>query len=127
MRGTAASARSRQSGASSIQVLSYALAGWLVLVSALRLLPIYLEHRTVVAVLEQVVEEPRAHEDRSRRIRERLRKAWSLNGIDQVSVEDVRITRDRSTLTLSLKYSVPFPIFGGVSGVWAFDETLTSR
>ena len=118
--------RHNQSGASTVQLLCYALSGWLVLTVLLRLTPIYLEHRVIVSVLETIVQEYDPADDTSLRLRKKLNDAWSLNSIHQVDASEVKIRRRRAQLTLQLEYRVDFPLVGGVSGVWSFEESLTT-
>jgi hypothetical protein len=118
--------RHNQSGASTVQLLCYALSGWLVLTVLLRLTPIYLEHRVIVSVLETIVQEYDPVDDTSLQLRKKLNNAWSLNSIHQVDASEVNIRRRRAQLTLQLEYRVDFPLVGGVSGVWSFEESLTT-
>ena len=118
--------RHNQSGASTLQLLCYALSSWLVLIVLLRLTPIYLEHRVIVSVLETMVQEYDPGDDASLRLRKKLNDAWSLNSINQVDASEVKIRRRRAQLTLQLDYQVDFPLIGGVSGVWSFEESVTT-
>ena len=118
--------RHNQSGASTVQLLCYALSGWLGLTVLLRLTPIYLEHRVIVSVLEAIVQEYDPVDDTSLQLRKKLNNAWSLNSIHQVDASEVKIRRRRAQLTLQLEYRVDFPLVGGVSGVWSFEESLTT-
>ena len=119
-------AREKQTGSSTVQLLCYLMSGWLVLTALLHLTPIYLEHQTAVSVLDTIVEEYDPSVDNAARIKQKLNAAWSVNAIDQVDSNSVRIERHRRGLTLKLQYEVRFPIVGDIVGVWAFDETLAS-
>jgi len=119
-------ARRKQSGSSTLQLLSYLLAGWLVLTALLRLAPIYLEHRAVISVMDTIVDQYDPSIDSKARIKQKLDAAWSLNAIDQADSGSVRVERRRSGLTLMLQYEVRFPIVGDIVGVWAFDETFST-
>jgi hypothetical protein len=118
--------RHNQSGASTLQLLCYALSSWLVLTLLLRLTPIYLEHRVIVSVLETMVQEYDPADDASLRLRKKLNDAWSLNSINQVDASEVKIRRRRAQLTPQLDYQVDFPLIGGGSGVWSFEESVTT-
>ena len=119
-------ARRKQSGSSTLQLLCYLLAGWVVLTVLLRLTPIYLEHRTVVSVMKTIVDQYDPSNDSTARIKQKLDAAWSVNAIDQADSGSVRVERRRSSLKLMLKYEVRFPIVGDIVGVWAFDETFAT-
>jgi hypothetical protein len=79
-----------------------------------------------VSVLEAIVQEYDPVDDTSLQLRKKLNNAWSLNSIHQVDVSEVKIRRRRAQLTLQLEYRVDFPLVGGVSGVWSFEESLTT-
>jgi hypothetical protein len=79
-----------------------------------------------VSVLEAIVQEYDPVDDTSLQLRKKLNNAWSLNSIHQVDASEVKIRRRRAQLTLQLDYQVDFPLIGGVSGVWSFEESLTT-
>ena len=79
-----------------------------------------------MSVLETIVQEYDAVDDTSLQLRKKLNNAWSLNSIHQVDASAVKIRRRRAQLTLQLEYGVDFPLVGGVSGVWSFEESLTT-
>lgn len=109
-----------------MQLLCYLLSGWLVLTALLRLTPVYLEHRTVVSVLETIVSEYDPSTDSTAVIKKKLNAAWSVNAVDQVDPGTILIERRRSKLTLTAQHDVQFPILGDIVGVWTFDETVTT-
>lgn len=119
--------RRKEAGSATVQLLVYGLAGWVLLTALLRLLPIYIEHRTIISLLETTINEYDSRDDTKYRLREKLKSAWTVNGIDQVDVDKVRIERNRSGLTLSLTYDVRFPLITNISGVWSFDTTLSTE
>ena len=80
----------------------------------------------MVSILENVVTDYDASDDTTSLIKQKLSTGWAVNGVDQVDVDAVGITRRRSELTLSLRYDVEFPIVGSINGVWSFDATLTT-
>lgn len=77
-------------------------------------------------MLETIISEYDPSNDSTARIKQKLNAAWSVNTIDQVDANRVRVERSRSELKLILQYIVRFPILGDIVGVWAFDETLAS-
>jgi hypothetical protein len=79
-----------------------------------------------VSVLETIVQEYDPADDASLRLRTKLNDAWSLNSINQVDASEVKIRRRRAQLTLQLDYQVDFPLIGGGSGVWSFEESVTT-
>lgn len=92
----------------------------------LRVTPVYLEYRAVVSILGAIVDQYDPSNDSRVEIKKKLKAAWSINAIDQVDSDHVRIERRRSGLKLTIQYEVRFPIVGDIVGIWAFDETLAT-
>lgn len=121
MSGKLASARSRNMrGASSFSVLCVIVTGWVALTALLRVLPVFMEHRTVVSAMESVAENYVPGQDQNSDVRKALRKAWSVNRISQVDASEVSIDRRRTGVVLTLEYQTVFPLIGPVQGIWDF-------
>lgn len=107
-------------GASNFSILCVIVTGWVVLTALLRILPVYLEHRTIVSAMQSVATDYIPGQDHSADVREALRRAWSVNRISQADVSEVAIDRRRSGVILTLKYQTVFPLIGPIQGVWDF-------
>ena len=93
---------------------------WVALTGLLRVLPVFLEHRTIVSAMESVVSSYVPGQDQSADVREALRKAWLINRISQVEASKVSIDRRRTGVNLTLEYQTVFPLVGFIQGVWDF-------
>lgn len=107
-------------GASNFSILCVIVTGCVVLTALLRVLPVYLEHRTIVSAMQSVATDYIPGQDHSADVREALRKAWSVNRIAQADVSEVAIDRRRSGVILTLKYQTVFPLMGPIQDVWDF-------
>ena len=107
-------------GASSFSILCLIVTGWVALTALLRVLPVFMEHRTVISAMESVASNYVPGQDQSADVREALRKAWSINRIEQVDVSEVSIDRRRTGVILTLEYQTVFPLIGPIQGVWDF-------
>lgn len=107
-------------GASSFSILCLIVTGWVALTALLRVLPVFMEHRTVISAKESVASNYVPGQDQSADVREALRKAWSINRIEQVDVSEVSIDRRRTGVILTLEYQTVFPLIGPIQGVWDF-------
>ena len=107
-------------GASSFSILCLIVTGWVALTALLRVLPVFMEHRTVISAMESVASNYVPGQDQSADIREALRKAWSINRIEQVDVSEVSIDRRRTGVIPTLEYQTVFPLIGPIQGVWDF-------
>ena len=107
-------------GSSSFSILCVIVTAWVALTALLRVLPVFMEHRTIVSAGEFVASGHVLGKDQSADIREALRKAWSINRILQVDAPEVSIDRRRTGVVLTLEYQTVFPLVGPIKGVWDF-------
>lgn len=107
-------------GSSSFSVLCVIITAWVSLTVVLRVLPVFMEHRTIVSAMESVASGYVPGQDQSGDVRDALRKAWSINRISQADVSEVSIDRRRTGVILTLEYQTVFPLVGPIQGVWDF-------
>ena len=93
---------------------------WVALTGLLRVLPVFMEHRTIVSAMESVASSYVSGQDQSADVREAIRKAWLINRISQVEASKVSIDRRRTGVILTLQYQTVFPLVGPIQGVWDF-------
>ena len=94
--------------------------GWVALTGLLRVLSVFMEHRTIVSAMESAASSYVPGQDQSADVREALRKAWLINRISQVEASKVSIDRRRTGVILTLEYQTVFPLVGPIQGVWDF-------
>ena len=87
---------------------------WVALTGLLRVLPVFMEHRTIVSAMESSY---LPGQDQSADVREALRKAWLINRISQVDASKVSIDRRRTGVILTLDYQT----------VWSYTRCLGLR
>ena len=105
-------------GSSSFSILCVIVTAWVALTGLLRVLPVFMEHRTIVSAMESVASGYEPGQDQSADVREALRKAWSINRISQIDASEVSIDRRRTGVILTLEYQTVFPLVGPIQGVW---------
>ena len=105
-------------GSSSFSVLCVIVAAWVALTGLLRVLPVFMEHRTIVSAMESVASGYEPGQDQSADFREAFRKVWSINRISRVDASEVSIDRRRTGVILTLEYQTVFPLVGPIQGVW---------
>ena len=110
----------RMRGSSSFSIMCFIVTAWVALTGLLRVLPVFLEHRTIVSAMESVASSYVPGQDQSADVREALRKAWLINRISQVEASKVSIDRRRTGVNLTLEYQTVFPLVGPIQGVWDF-------
>ncbi|MGB2376410.1 MAG: DUF4845 domain-containing protein [Luminiphilus sp.] len=107
-------------GSSSFSIMCVIVTAWVALTGLLRVLPVFMEHRTIVSAMESVASSYVPGQDQSADVREALRKAWLINRISQVEASKVSIDRRRTGVILTLEYQAVFPLVGPIQGVWDF-------
>ena len=110
----------RMRGSSSFSILCAIVTAWVALTALLRVLPVFVEHRTIVSAMESVASGYVPGQDQTADVREALRKAWSINRISQVDASEVSIDRRRTGVILTLEYQTVFPLVGPIQGIWDF-------
>lgn len=110
----------RMRGSSSFSVLCVIVTAWVSLTAVLRVLPVFMEHRTIVSAMESVASGYVPGQDQSGDVRDALRKAWSINRTSQADVSKVSIDRRRTGVILTLEYQTVFPLVGPIQRVWDF-------
>ena len=85
-----------------------------------------MEHQTIKSVLEDTVASYQPARDRTATVRENIERGFTVNRISHLAASDVKIQRDRDSLTLSADYEVRFSLIGALQGVWHFDSLTVS-
>lgn len=104
-------------GSSSFSILCVIVTAWVALTALLPVLPVFMEHRTIVSAMESVSAGYEPGQDQSADFREALRKMWSINRISRVDASEVSIDRRRTGVILMLEYQTVFPLVGPIQGV----------
>ena len=105
-------------GSSSFSILCVIVTAWVALTALRRVLPVFMERRTIVSAMESVASGYEPGQDQSADVREALRKAWLINPISQVEASEVSIDRRRTGVIWTLEYQTVFPLVGPIQGVW---------
>ncbi|MFE8072607.1 DUF4845 domain-containing protein [Marinobacteraceae bacterium S3BR75-40.1] len=112
----------KQRGASTIGTLIILIFGALLLVLAVKLIPIYLDDMTVANVLEKMQDSDELKGMPPARVKETMRKRFSVNNVEVVDVDDIHVQEDGGLLILDLNYEVRTGIFQNVDAVVSFSH-----
>ena len=94
------------------------------LVIALRVVPGYVEYLTVKDVITRAAQE---HDPRSETVTDlkmRIAKLLNTNQIYDVSVDNIKVYRERGVIVIDARYEKRFPFFWILDGVMKFDDLL---
>ena len=107
-------------GSSSFYIFCVIVWAWVALTGLLRVLPVFMERRTIVSSMGSAESRDVPEQDQNADVRETLRKAWSITRVSQVGASEVPIDQRRTGVILMLKYQTVLPLVGPIHGVWDF-------
>ncbi len=102
--------------------LSLLLGGLLVL--ALRIVPIYAEYLTVCDVIVRAAAQHDSEAQPLADLRVRIAKLLKANQVDDTSIDEIEIYRDRGFIVVDANYEKRFPLFWILDGVMKFDDLV---
>lgn len=104
-------------------LLMLALIGFFVLI-VLRLAPVYLEYSKVVAVLEDVANEPNLREMTRSEINNLMGRRLDVNDVKTVTAKDAIVNTEEGVTTIEMKYERREHFLGNVDIVAKFDKKV---
>ncbi|QBC45142.1 DUF4845 domain-containing protein [Iodobacter fluviatilis] len=110
---------SQQRGLSFGSFLMFAIVGAVIAITALKVVPTYLEYFTVKKAIERTVKEYGAQQPAA--IREAFGRQASVDNIRDISAAELQVSQASSGTTVSLSYERVVPIVGNMSLLFAFD------
>jgi len=113
--------RNRQSGMSMLGILVIVALFAFFLTVVMRLLPTFMEGRSVKTVIEGVAAASNSKESLGE-INKRLTSSFITNQIESLNPRDVRVYRDKGKVIIDANYEARTPLFTGVDAVLIFDQ-----
>lgn len=114
----------RQMRGFSIWSLSLSLLLGGVLMLALRIMPIYAEYLTVRDVIVRAAAQHDSETQPLADLRVRIAKLLKANQVDDTSIDEIEIYRDRGFIVVDANYEKRFPLFWILDGVMKFDDLV---
>ncbi len=114
----------KQQGVSALGVLvTVGLFGFL-LMCTMRVVPSFLEGRSVQQAIEHVLEDPEIPKASLREIRKKLEASFNMNQINAISPRDIKITRDGDLIKVDAVYESRVPLVANVDAVVMHDQLV---
>jgi type II secretory pathway pseudopilin PulG len=113
----------KQSGVSIIGVLVIVALFSFFLTVMLRLVPSYLEGRSVRDMIQSVVDASTAAES-LREINKKIQTTMTTNQVDAINPRDVKVYRDKGTIMIDARYEKRTKLFEGIDAVLMFDDLV---
>lgn len=91
---------------------------------ALKIGPIYLDHSKVVSALAEIKKTPDIEERSEAQIRDSLNKRFNMNYVYDVTPDDITITKQSNYLKVAIEYEVVKPLVGNLSALVEFNDVI---
>lgn len=114
--------RHRQSGMSVTGMLVIAVMVGFFVMCAVRMIPPYLEYKTVKQIVSKVASEKADDEVTIPAIRRRIANLFNTNQIYALSPRDVKVFRKDGKTYIDASYEVRTPVAGRIDAVMTFDD-----
>lgn len=102
------------------------IAGFLfVAILAMKLIPAYMHSAQIEHIFKAIVNDPEMQNAAVKDIRASYDKRATMDYITDITSEDIEVSKDGGSLTLSASYSVKIPVAGNVSLVLEFKPSST--
>ena len=106
--------------------------GWLIVLAmvaffvliGLRLFPIYIEKFSVVSSIESLKNEAQVTRKTNSEIKSLILKRFQINDVKNATRKNITISKRGGVLTASVKYEVKTKLFGDLSLIAEFDESV---
>jgi len=93
------------------------------LMVSIRLLPTYMEGRSLMTVLEGVAAASNKAEPLTM-IKRRVMNSFIANRVEALTPRQVKVYRDKDTIIISANYEKRVPLFEGVDAVFMFTDHI---
>jgi len=111
------------------------LISWLIVITiglfftliSVKMVPTYLEHYSIVQILESMSEDRSVRKMSRRDIKETVFKRFRINGIYEFPKEDLEVVKGKDGYKVSADYEVRKPVFGNVFIVMTFSKSVVIR
>jgi hypothetical protein len=90
----------------------------------LKIGPIYLNHSKVVGALSDIKKNPDIEAQSEAAIRDSLNKRFNINYVDDVTQDDITVTRHGTYLKVAIEYEVVRKIAGNLSVLVEFNDVI---
>lgn len=116
----------KQRGLTFANFILYAILFVFVALAGLKIIPAYVENKTIVHILETIAHDPEMQSAPPSEIRGSFDKRAMVNNITVVTGQDVQVqTTPSGGIVLSVKYNVKIGLFGNASLLLEFESSST--
>jgi hypothetical protein len=99
----------------------------LVSVTAMKIVPAYIQDKTIKSKLEEVANDPDLKNAPVHEIRAAFSKRATVSDITAIKAEDIEVAKDANGMILSARYSVKIPLLGNAALLLEFNPSSASK
>lgn len=99
----------------------------LVAISGMKLVPAYIQDKTIKSKFEEVARDPEMKNASVRDIRMSYIKRVTTSDITAVKPDDIEVSKDANGITLSASYVVKIPLFANASLMLEFNPSSATQ
>jgi hypothetical protein len=111
-----------QAGASTLATIMVLLCAALLLVFAVKIIPIYVDDYTVRGLLENLQEDEETRTLTVRQLQERIQRRMSVNNVEVIDAKDIKLVQDGQRMSMAVAYEVRTSLFQNIDAVVHFDH-----
>ncbi|MGO8755781.1 MAG: DUF4845 domain-containing protein [Gallionellaceae bacterium] len=117
----------RQHGLSLPGFLVIVVATVVIVITALRAVPAYIEYASILKAFESIVHDPDMKDAKISDIRMSFIKRALVSDITAIKADDIEIEKDDSGISLSASYSVKVHLLGNVNLLLEFNPSVPEK
>ena len=116
----------KQSGMSAVGFMFFVAIFVFVLLSVLKIVPIYIENMSIQSILEGIEEEysTTTKQPSQTEIKSLLQKRFNINQITQLPVKDIQIKKDKTHYLVTANYETRIDFLANIDVVIVFDKNI---
>lgn len=113
----------RQRGVGLTNLLTWAFLLVFIAIGIMKVIPVYVQDRTIQHALDQIAHNPDMQEAQVRDIQDAFFKQATMDAITVVSEKDIVVDKRSTGLVLSVNYQVKVPLMGNASLLFDFNTS----
>lgn len=115
----------KQRGMGFAGIILIIAAALFVVILAMKLVPAYLHSMQIERIFKAIVNDPEMQTAVVKDIKASYAKRATMDYINDITADDIEVSKDAGTLTLSASYQVKIPVIANVSLILEFNPSAT--
>ncbi|WP_172962265.1 DUF4845 domain-containing protein [Hydrocarboniclastica marina] len=112
-----------QTGASTLATLLVLLSAALLLVAAVKIIPIYVDDYTVQEMMESLSNDEETRTLSMRELKDRIQRRMGVNSVKVIKATDIKLEQEGQTMKMTVNYEVRTNLFANIDALVHFDHS----